>query len=254
MSTYHVGVTLPPRNNTAGDDGTTRRAPRAPGVTLAHPTKSMSMNTEGVLSTTTSSIDTQDAFQRDYSSRDVQNSKHRMTNVRVEEEVDAGIIVVLENSAPKQTLTGIMRTHSDQTFASISESNTSVGSTNTLAKSKSNTDFSKATSDMSDQQIHNKNNGKATMDRNFFKSMAKSIKANRPSIADAEVVDDKACTHYAGRYTSTSSCGEKTRYRYTSWIEGHAMLVRIDLKFRLLHERMLACEASNDPNFGDEIN
>ena len=73
-------------------------------------------------------------------------------------------------------------------FASISESNTSVGSTNTLAKSKSHTDFSMATSDMSDQQIIYKHNGKATIDRNFFKSMAKMIKANRPSIADAGVV------------------------------------------------------------------
>jgi hypothetical protein len=30
------------------------------------------------------------------------------------------------------------------------------------------------------------------------------------------------------------------------------MRVRIDFKFRLLHERMRACDASNDPNFGDE--
>jgi hypothetical protein len=81
--------------------------------------------------------------------------------------------------------------------------------------------------------------------------MAKTIKANRPSIADADVVDERACTHYTGCYTSTS-CGEKTPYVDTRWIEGHAMRVRIDLKFRLLHERMRACEASNDPNFGDE--
>jgi len=42
---------------------------------------------------------------------------------------------------------------------------------------------------MSDEQILHKNNGngKATIDRNFFKSMAKMIKANRPSIADAGV-------------------------------------------------------------------
>ena len=253
MSTNHVGVTLPPRV-TASDDGTTRRVPRAPDVALAHPThlwQSMSVNTEGLRSTTTSSIDIQDVFQRHYSSRAVQNSKHIMTNVRVEEEEDANIIAVLEKSAPKQTLSEIRRAHSDQMFASISESNTSVGSTNTLAKSKSHTDFSNATSDMSDQQILDKNNGKATIDRNFFKSMAKMIKANRPSIADAEVVDEMACTHYTVCYTSTSSCGEKTRYVVPSWIEGHAMRVRIDLKFRLLHERMRACEASNDPNFGD---
>jgi hypothetical protein len=89
-------------------------------------------------------------------------------------------------------------------FASICESNTTVGSTNalansfTLATSKSHTDFSKATSDMSAQQILDKKNGKATIDRNFFKSMAKTIKANRPSIADADVVDERACTHYTG--------------------------------------------------------
>ena len=100
---------------------------------------------------------------------------------------------------------------------------------------------------MSDpEQILYKNNGKATIDRNFFKSMAKMIKANRPSIADADVVDENACTHYTVCYTSNSSCGEKTGHVH--WIEGHAMRVRIDLKFHLLHERMLAFEASNDPN------
>jgi hypothetical protein len=91
-------------------------------------------------------------------------------------------------------------------------------------------------SDMNERQIPYKNNGKATIDRNFFKSMAKMIKANRPAIADADVVDEKACTHYTGCYTSNSSCGKKTGY---AWIEGHAMRVRIDLKFHLLHEKML---------------
>ena len=93
-----------------------------------------------------------------------------------------------------------------------------------------------------------KNNGKPTIDRNFFKAMAKTIKGNRPAIADVDVVDETACLHYTGCYTSTSSCGEKTWNVYTSWIEGHAMHVRIDLKFRMLHERMRAFEASNDPN------
>ena len=100
----------------------------------------------------------------------------------------------------------------------------------------------------------NNGNGKATIDRNFFKAMAKTIKGNRPSIADADVVDEKACLHYTGCYTSTSSCSEKTCYADTSWIEGHAMRVRIDLKFRLLQERMRACETQNDPNSGDEAN
>jgi hypothetical protein len=101
---------------------------------------------------------------------------------------------------------------------------------------------------MSDpEQILYKNNGKATIDRDFFKSMAKMIKANRPSsTADADVVDEKACKHYTVCYTSNSSCGKESGY--VDWIEGHAMRVRIDLKFHLLHERMLACEASNDPN------
>ena len=94
----------------------------------------------------------------------------------------------------------------------------------------------------------NNGNGKATIDRNFFKAMAKTIKGNRPSIADADVVDETACLHYTGCYTSTSSSGEKTWNVYTSWIEGHAMHVRIDLKFRMLHERMRAFEASSDPN------
>ena len=91
-----------------------------------------------------------------------------------------------------------------------------------------------------------KNNGKPTIDRNFFKSMAKSIKANRASttsIADAEVVDEEACTHYTGYYTS-NSCGEETRY--LNWIEGDAMRMRIELKLRLIHERMRASEASNN--------
>ena len=88
-----------------------------------------------------------------------------------------------------------------------------------------------------------KNNGKPTIDRNFFKSMAKTIKANRASKADAEVVDEEACTHYTGNYTS-NSCGEETRY--VNWIEGDALRMRIELKFRLIRERMLAPEASNN--------
>jgi hypothetical protein len=88
-----------------------------------------------------------------------------------------------------------------------------------------------------------KNNGKPTIDRNFFKSMAKTIKANRAPIADAEVVDEEACTHYTGNYAS-SSCGEETRY--VNWIEGDALRMRIELKFRLTRERMLAPEVSNN--------
>ncbi len=88
-----------------------------------------------------------------------------------------------------------------------------------------------------------KNNSKPTIDRNFFKSMAKTIKANRASIVDAEVVDQEACTHYTGYYTP-NSCGEETRF--VNWIEGDAMRMRIELKFRLIHERMLAPETSNN--------
>ena len=99
---------------------------------------------------------------------------------------------------------------------------------------------------MSDQQILHKNNGKPTIDVNFFKSMAKTIKANRASKAGAEVVDDKACTHSTGYYTN-NSCGEETRY--VNWIEGDALRMRIELKFRLIRERMLAHEASNNPSF-----
>jgi hypothetical protein len=92
-----------------------------------------------------------------------------------------------------------------------------------------------------------KNNGKPTIDRNFFKSMAKTIKASRASIADAEVVDEEACTHYTGYYTS-NSCGEKTRY--VNWVEGDALRMRIEVKLRLIHERMLAPEASNNRRLG----
>jgi hypothetical protein len=90
-----------------------------------------------------------------------------------------------------------------------------------------------------------KNNGKPTIDRNFFKSMAKTIKVNlgRASKADADVVDEEACTHYTGNYAS-NSCGEETRY--VNWIEGDALRMRIELKFRLIRERMLAPEASNN--------
>ena len=119
MSTYHAGLTLPPRHP-AGDDRTSCRVPRAPCVT--QPTQlgqSMSMNTEGVRSIATSSIDIQDSFQRQYSSRAVQNSKQITTNVKVEEDEDDNII---------------------------------------------------------------KSNGKATIDRNFFKSMAKMIKAKRSEL------------------------------------------------------------------------
>ena len=80
-----------------------------------------------------------------------------------------------------------------------------------------------------------KNNIKPTpIDRNFFKSMAKTIKANRTSIPEPEFVDEQTCTHYTGYF---SSCGGKTRY--VNWIVGEAMRIRIELKFCLIHERML---------------
>ena len=73
--------------------------------------------------------------------------------------------------------------------------------------------------------------GKPKIDGNFFKSMAKSIKANRAS----QMVHE-ACTQHTGYYTS-SSC-ENTPFEH--WIEGDAMRTRIELKFRLIHQRMLA--------------
>ena len=76
--------------------------------------------------------------------------------------------------------------------------------------------------------------------RNFFKSMGKTIKANRASIADANVIDEEARTHFTGYYTS-NSCGGKTAY--VNWIEGDALQVRIELKFRLIREMMLVAEA-----------
>jgi hypothetical protein len=84
-----------------------------------------------------------------------------------------------------------------------------------------------------------KNNGKPTIDRNFFKSMAKTIKVNlgRASKADADAVDEEACTHYTGSYTS-NSCGGKTAY--VNWIEGDALRMRIEVKLRLIREKMLA--------------
>ncbi len=143
-----------------------------------------------------------------------------------------------EQSTPRQNLSGMRRNHSEESFAFIPESNKShsVGSTKTLAKSQSHTDCSKMAADMSDQHIIYKNNGKPTIDVNFFKSMATTIKAKRAPKAGAEVVDEKTCTHYTGHYTP-NSCGEKTRY--VNWIEGEAMRVRIELKFGFLHERML---------------
>jgi len=76
--------------------------------------------------------------------------------------------------------------------------------------------------------------------RNFFKSMGKKIKANRASIADADVIDEEARTHFTGYYASNSR-GQKTRC--LNWIEGDAMQMRIELKFRLIRERMLVAEA-----------
>jgi hypothetical protein len=131
------------------------------------------------------------------------------------------------------------RNHSEESFAFISESNKCVGSTNSLAKSKSHTDCSKVAPDNSDQQVLHKNNGKPTIDVNFFKSMAKTIKANRASKAGAEVVHNTACTHSTGYYNS-DSCGEKTRYVDWLRVEGEAMRVRVELKFGFLHERMPA--------------
>lgn len=74
-------------------------------------------------------------------------------------EVDQGRIhrekihLGLERCNPKQNLSGMRRTHSHTRLASISESNMSVGSTNTLSKSKSHIDLSKMASDMTDEQF-----------------------------------------------------------------------------------------------------
>jgi hypothetical protein len=86
--------------------------------------------------------------------------------------------------------------------------------------------------------------GKPKIDGNFFKSMAKSIKANRASIAGSrfDVVDGEECTQHTGYY-APSSCSENTHYQH--WIEGDAMRMRIELKFRLIHARMLASEESS---------
>jgi hypothetical protein len=78
-----------------------------------------------------------------------------------------------------------------------------------------------------------KNTGKPTIHGNFFKS---TIKANRAAKADTDVVDEKACTDYTGYYTS-NSCGQISQY--VDWIEGDAMRMRIELKVRLIHERMI---------------
>jgi hypothetical protein len=74
--------------------------------------------------------------------------------------------------------------------------------------------------------------GKPKIDVNFFKSMAKSIKANRASL-----IADETCKQYTGYYTSSSG-SENNPFQY--WIEGDAMRMRIELKFRLIHQRMLA--------------
>jgi hypothetical protein len=165
----------------------------------------------------------------------------------VEEDEDNNGIVLPEQSTPRQNLSGMRRNHSEESFACIPESSKGVGSTKTLAKSKSHTDCSKMVADMSDQHIMFKNNGKPTIDAHFFRSMAKTIKAKRASKAGAEVVDEKAFTHYTGHYTP-DSCGVKTRY--VNWIEGEAMRVRIELKFGLLHERMLT---SGKPTPGQNL-
>jgi hypothetical protein len=47
-----------------------------------------------------------------------------------------------------------------------------------------------------------KNNGKSTIDGNFFKSMAKTIKVNRTTKTDTDVVDEETCSRYTGYYTS----------------------------------------------------
>ena len=66
--------------------------------------------------------------------------------------------------------------------------------------------------------------------------MAKRIKETRPSTADADVM-------HALHQTRTAPGTHYTKTGHIDWIEGHAMLVRIDLKFHLLHERMLVCGA-----------
>jgi hypothetical protein len=95
--------------------------------------------------------------------------------------------------------------------------------------------------------LYNNNIKPRPTDGNFFKSMAKAIKANRASIPDPEFVDEQTCMQYTGYYTS-NSCGGKTRY--VNWIVGEAMRMRIELKFCLIHERMLRLRTIGV--FGDE--
>ena len=197
-----------------------------------------------------------------YSSRAMQHSNHFVTNVRMEEGVAPATgdpcdgCKTTERQAPDSAehARSLQDSYAVLSIASVvevdSEMHMLAGACSPPPTACHGCSPVRATSsspasirDIELPSGLSKNNGKPTIDRNFFKSMAKTIKANRASKADAEVVDEEACTHYTGNYTS-NSCGEETRY--VNWIEGDALRMRIELKFRLIHERMLAPEASNN--------
>ena len=213
----------------------------------------MSMNTAGLPSTTTTSIDTLKAFQHHYSWRAVLGKIPRAAESVRSDNVTPSSAHLVDGCRTMPSLQlrrrgpagGLQLDISPiHCLASNSVEHMIAGGADTQAPTVypgcspvCETATSLACIPVSDLPSGlYKPSGNPARDSNFFKSMAKTIKANRrrASIADADVVDEEACTHYTGSY-SPSSSGEKSSYE--NWIVGDALRVRIELKFRLLREK-----------------
>ena len=197
--------------------------------------KHMSMNTPGLTPTTTTSIDTRKACQH-YSWRAVKFSNNSVTTMRLTEENSGNSTAQLKEHTPH--LADTLRRASPvlQAVQPVAESDNVAQATAHLGDDSQSTERLA----VDRQPIPAK-----LPIRQHLSDVESAQERRRGSKADADVVDEEACTHCTGSYTvASNSCGGKNRY--VDWIKGDALQMRIELKFRFIREKMLAPEASNN--------
>ena len=198
--------------------------------------KHMSMNTPGLTPATTTTFDTRKACQH-YSWRAVKLSNNSVTTMRKTEENSDKSTAQLKEYTPRRADTLRRASPVLQVIQPVAESDNVAQATAHLG------DDCQTTGRQAGQPIPARLRIRGI--RQHLSDAEESAQGmRRGSKADADVVDEEACTHYTGSYTvASNSCGGKNRY--VDWIEGDALQMRIELKFRFIRERMLAPEACN---------